>query len=264
MRLSLELTNCYGICQLSKELNFVKSHANDGVNSLYAPNGTLKTSLAKTFKDVAAADTTKDLIFPDRETVRDIKIDTVDITPEQVMVIDSYNESYSAQQVSTLLVNDALKQQYEKALQEVDGKRSTFLKSLAKMSGKRDIASVLCEAFNKPESSLLELLTELSEQPLTDQTQFSKFKFADLFNPKVIELISSDDFNQELADYIDTYDKLIQESSVLSKGFNHQKAGVVAKSLTENGFFSASHTVNISVDGEKREFTSRDELDQLL
>tara|TARA_Y100000589_G_scaffold243704_2_gene231345 strand:+ start:997 stop:3165 length:2169 start_codon:yes stop_codon:yes gene_type:complete len=264
MRLSLELTNCYGICQLSKELTFVKSHANDGVNSLYAPNGTLKTSLAKTFKDVAAADTTKDLIFPDRETVREIKIDNVDITPEQVMVIDSYNESYSAQQVSTLLVNDALKQQYETALQEVDAKRSTFLKSLAKMSGKRDIASVLCGAFNKPESSLLELLTELSEQPLTNQTQFSKFKFTDLFNPKVIELISSDDFNQELAEYIDTYDKLIQESSVLSKGFNHQKAGVVAKSLTENGFFSASHTVNISVDGEKREFTSRDELDQLL
>ncbi|EPO5388652.1 hypothetical protein ACUB1N_000389 [Vibrio cholerae] len=52
MKLQLDLANCYGINQLSKELDFTKSATNDGINSLYAPNGTLKTSLAKTFKDV--------------------------------------------------------------------------------------------------------------------------------------------------------------------------------------------------------------------
>ncbi|MBD1388855.1 hypothetical protein IC617_05390 [Neiella sp. HB171785] len=264
MKLNLELSNCYGISQLSKEFNFVKTQHDDGVNSLYAPNGTLKTSLAKTFKDVETGSTTKDLIFPARATSRDIKIDDVDITPEQVMVIDSYNESYSSQQVSTLLVNDELKQQYEAALKEVDDTRTNLLKALVKVSGKRDIASLLCEVFDKPEKSLLELLTELSEQSFSDQTPYSGFKFTDLFNPKVVELISSGDFNQELAEYVDTYDKLIQESSVLSKTFNHQKAGVVSKSLTDNGFFSASHTVNISVDGEKQEVASKDELNQLL
>lgn len=264
MKLNLELTNCYGICHVSTELNFVKSQTDNGVNSLYAPNGTLKTSLAKTFKDIESGDVSKDLIFPERVTNRDIKIDGVNITSEQVMVIDSYNESYSAQQVSTLLVNDALKQQYEAALKEVDGKRTSFLKSLVKVSGKRDIASLLCEAFEVPEKSLLELLTELSEKNLPDQTQYSKFKFLDLFNPKVIELISSGDFNRELSEYVDTYDKLIQESSVLSKSFNHQRAGIVTKSLTENGFFDASHTVNISVNGEKQEVGSKEELNQLL
>lgn len=264
MKLSLELTNCYGISQLSKEFNFIKSPDNHGVNSLYAPNGTLKTSLAKTFKDIEKGDTTKDLIFPTRSTTRDIKIDGVIINPHQVMVIDSYDESYSSQQVSTLLVNDVLKQQYETALKTVDDKRSTLLKALAKLSGKRDMVALICNAFNKPEKSLLELLTELSAQSLSDQTHYSKFKFEELFNPKVVELISSGDFNQELAEYVDTYDKLIQQSSVLSKTFNHQKAEVVSKSLTDNGFFSASHTVNISVAGEKQEVTSKEELNQLL
>lgn len=264
MKLKLELANCYGINSLSNELNFTKSANNDGVNSFYAPNGTLKTSLAKTFKDVETDSPTTDLIFPERVTRRDIKIDNVDITSEQVMVIDSYNESYSSRQISTLLVNDTLKQQYGTALSEVDEKRSKLLKELVKTSGKRDISALLCDAFNKPEKSLLDLLTDLLQQTLPDHTRFHEFKYAELFNPKVIELISSGDFNQELAEYVDTYDKLIQESSVLSKTFNHQKAGVVSKSLTETGFFSASHSVNISVNGAKQEVTSKDELNLLL
>jgi hypothetical protein len=264
MKLKLELTNCYGICRLSKELNFLKSPTNNGINSLYAPNGTLKTSLAKTFKDIETGEMTKDLIFPERITSRDIKIDDVEIAPEQVMIIDSYNESYSSQQISTLLVNESLKQEYEAALKEVDGKRKAFMNSLVKVSGKRDIASLLCDAFDKPKKALLDLLTDLSNQPFPDYTQYCKFKFADLFNPRVIELISSGDFNRELVEYVDTYDKLISRSSVLSKSFNHHRASIVTKSLNENGFFDASHTVNISVDGEKLEVSSREDLHQLL
>lgn len=153
MKLQLDLANCYGINQLSKELDFTKSATNDGINSLYAPNGTLKTSLAKTFKDVEENKDTKDLIFPSRTTVRNIKIDGADITSAQVMVIDSYNESYSSQQLSTLLVNEELKQQYDTALKEVDGKRSTLINGIVKKSGKRDVPSLFNEAFGIPQKN---------------------------------------------------------------------------------------------------------------
>ncbi|BCV59673.1 hypothetical protein TUM17384_36180 [Shewanella algae] len=123
MKLNIELKNCYGINKMSKEFNFIKSNNNYGVNSLYAPNGTLKTSLAKTFKDIESGSETKDIIFPNRITTRDIKVDDIGITPEQVMVIDSYNESYSSKQISTLLVNEKLKQQYDTALKEIDDKK---------------------------------------------------------------------------------------------------------------------------------------------
>lgn len=163
MKLKLELTNCYGINQLNKEFDFTKTHNNDGVHCLYAANGTLKTSLAKSFKDIELERTTRDLIFTDRITNRSIKIDNIDIVKEQVLVIDSYNESYSSKQISSLLVNDALKQQYEAALKEVDDKRSNLQKALIKTSGKRDPFSILFDAFERPENTLLELLTELHE-----------------------------------------------------------------------------------------------------
>ncbi|MBT1444734.1 hypothetical protein KJI95_09395 [Shewanella sp. JM162201] len=264
MKVQLDLANCYGINQLSKELNFSKTAKNDGVNSLYAPNGTLKTSLAKTFKDVEAGKPTSDLIFPSRTTTRDIKIDGVDISAEQVLVIDSYNESYSSQQVSTLLVNEELKQQYETALKEVDGKRKTLLTAVASASGKRDAKELLSEVFSRPLSELLPLLVELAGEEHPDFTHYGQIKFDLLFNPKVIQLVTSADFGQDLAEYVSTYDRLIESSTVLSKSFNHQKADNVSKSLTENGFFSASHSVNISINGTKQEISSKKELNELL
>ncbi|CAK0714769.1 hypothetical protein FGAF1267_06490 [Escherichia coli] len=52
MKIGLELENCYGINKLVGELDLTRFDGIDGVCSLYAPNGTLKTSLAKTLKDI--------------------------------------------------------------------------------------------------------------------------------------------------------------------------------------------------------------------
>lgn len=269
MKLKLALENCYGINQLNKEFDFTKSANNDGVNSLYAPNGTLKTSLAKTFIDVVNEDETKDLIFPERETKRDITIDNIAITPEQIMVIESYNESYSSKQLSTLLVNDALKQQYDTALKEVDEKRTTLVKAIAKPAGKKGVAintfpKLICEIFGKPEKAFLELLAELHQETLPDYSSYTAYKFADLFNDKVLAVIAKGDFAKELSDYVDTYDKLIDQSTVLTKSFNHQKAGTISKSLGDADFFKAKHSVNISVDGKPQLAEDLDQLNAIL
>jgi len=266
MILGLDLTNCYGINRLQKEFDFSKAGGVEGVYSLYAPNGTLKTSLAKTFKDVAEGKASKDAIFPERETTRTITVDGLEIRPEQLMVINSYDESYSSKQVSTLLVNEALKRQYDDALKEVDDKRALLIKELAKRSGRQHkaIAEMICEAFKRPETDFFELLGELRATVIEDYTALASYRHADLFNAKVLELITSDNFDQELTDYVETYDKLISQSAVLSKAFNHQKAGVVSKSLSDTGFFSASHTVNLSINGVKQEITSKDRLDEIL
>ena len=264
LKLKLELENCYGINKLLADFNLEKTAKNNGVNSVYAPNGTLKTSLAKTFKDIESDKVTTDLIFTERRTKRNISIDGADIDKSQVMVIDSYNESYSSKQLSTLLVNDALKQQYEQALMEVDDKRSALIKALAKISGKKNTPELICESFGRQEKDLLELLSELHQQNYQDFSSLQAFKHDQLFNPKVLELVSSGNFSQELAEYVDTYDKLIQQSTVLSKTFNHQKADDVSKNLSSSGFFKASHSVNLSINGDKQEVTSEEQLQNLL
>ncbi|MGN5012756.1 hypothetical protein ACTG24_17470 [Aeromonas veronii] len=266
MILDIELENCYGISKLKKIFNLTKSDNCCGVNSLYAPNGTLKTSLTKTFKDIEKNENTRDIIFPDRQTIRKVKINGTDISAEQILTIDSYNESYSSQQLSALLVNNELKKQYDTALKEVDDKQESLIKALSKCSGKaaKGVPEIICEAFARHEKKLLELLVELHSEKHENLERFSELKYNDLFNPKVVELISSGDLNKELTEYVETYEKLISESTILSKTFNHQRAGDVSKNLNESGFFTAAHSINISVKGEKREVTSQEELNNLL
>ncbi|MFS1495001.1 hypothetical protein BCU32_012705 [Vibrio lentus] len=269
MKLTLKLENCYGINKLEKEFNFTKTDQNHGVNSLYAPNGTLKTSLAKTFLDIVGDKETQDIIFPERQTVRRILIDDDEITADQVLVIESYDESYSSKQLSTLLVNENLKLQYEVALQEVDEKRLILLKALAKQAGRKGSAvtsfpSVICEIFGKSQQEFLALLVEISQEVLPDLSAYSDYKFGDLFNDKVLNVIAQGDFAKELTDYVDTYDKLIDQSSVLTKRFNHQKASNVSKSLGDAEFFSANHSVNISVNGEQQVAKDLGQLNTIL
>lgn len=85
-----------------------------------------------------------------------------------------------------------------------------------------------------------------------------------MFNDKVLTVIAKGDFAKELSDYVDTYDKLIDQSTVLTKKFNHQKAGTVSKSLSDADFFNAKHSVNISVDGKLQLATGVDELNTIL
>ena len=266
MKINITLRNCYGINYLEKSIGLEKNLSCNGVNSLYAPNGTLKTSLAKVFRDVEKNNESKDLIFPERASSRSITVDEVNIESNQVMVIDSYNESYSSQQISSLLVDEELKQQYELALKEVDSKRLELIKLLSKLSGKqaKSIPEIVCESFNRSQKDFLSLLTELSHEDHADYRQFSEFKYSDLFNNKIIELISTGTLNHDLAEYIDTYEKLISESTVLSKTFNHQRAGDVSKNLGGSGFFTASHSVNLNIDGEKQEVNSNSKLNELL
>lgn len=266
MKLGLDLENCYGINKLVQELDFTRIDGVDGVCSLYAPNGTLKTSLAKTLKDIEDDRKSKDVIFPERATKRVVTLDGQPVDAGQIMVINSYDESYSSKPVSTLLVNEALKRDYDEALKEVDDKRALLIKELAKSSGKQNkaIPELICEAFDRPEKEFLDLLAELKLQAAQDYSSFAEFKYGDLFNPKVLDLAATESFEQELTGYVETYEKLISESAVLSRSFNHQKAGTVSKSLSDTGFFDASHSVNLSINGQKQEVTSKDRLNEIL
>ena len=100
--LKINLQNCYGIKNLKKDFDFSQYNT----YAIYAPNGVMKTSFAKTFKDFSNGVNSKDLIFSNRKTIREIKKEgNNDIAKEQVFVIEPYNEDFNSEKISTLLVN---------------------------------------------------------------------------------------------------------------------------------------------------------------
>lgn len=65
-KLKLQLEHCYGIRKLDVVLDF----AGNAAIAIYAPNGSMKSSLACTLQDIADDKPSRDRIFPGRATLR--------------------------------------------------------------------------------------------------------------------------------------------------------------------------------------------------
>ncbi|MFQ2657315.1 hypothetical protein ACK3Y5_19740 [Aeromonas caviae] len=114
---------------------------------------------------------------------------------------------------------------------------------MAKSSGRQNkaIPELICEAFDRPEKEFLDLLADLKLQSAQDYSSLADFKYGDLFNQKVLDLAATDSFDQELTDYVETYEKLISESAVLSRNFNHQKAVRIPVKLNSDSGICEHH-----------------------
>jgi len=260
-KISIELENCYGVGQLTHEFDFNVAKA----YSIYAPNGFMKTSLSKTFLDLSANRNSKDLIHPERETKREIKDEgNVELKPEQVFVIEPYNENFDSEKTSLLLVNQLIKKQYEDALKKIEAGKDELFKRLKQRSGLtgRTVTpeTELLKCFGQ--SSIYDLLDGLemnvSEKP---DERLATIVYERLFNDKSLTLLESGQISQQLKDYIEKYNELIEGSPILSKTFNHYHAKTIKKNLADNGFFSARHSINLFNGQVKEEITTAEDLD---
>ena len=77
-KIKLNLENCYGIGKLEEELEFKhKGYA------IYAPNGVMKTSFAKTMIALSKGNNPEDLAFPERNTICEVTWNDVFIKSER-------------------------------------------------------------------------------------------------------------------------------------------------------------------------------------
>ena len=145
-KLKIDITHCYGIHRLQADLNFEKSAA----IAIYAPNGVMKSSLAKTFQDIASGENSGDRIFKDRSSVRNISHDAgIPLAPEKILVVHPYGETLGdAKQMSTLLVNSQLRQEFENATREVEDATKVLIRALQQqLETQKDIKEEISFAF---------------------------------------------------------------------------------------------------------------------
>lgn len=88
VKLSLNLENCYGIEKLEHEFNFI----NGKPIIIHSSNGTMKTSLCKTFNDIVKDLTTRDQIHTSKITLRDIKLNGNNAISSDIRVFNSYED----------------------------------------------------------------------------------------------------------------------------------------------------------------------------
>ena len=236
--------------------------------ALYAPNGAMKSSLAKTFQDIVEKKKSSDRMFPDRPTKRSVLDENdAELDPDSVLIIRPYDEEFgSSEKTSTLLVNADLRREHEKINEGIEAAKKTLLTALKDQSGsKKDLAAEISSTFTRTSDQFLIAINRVAAE-VADQSEapFAEIPYDLVFDPKVVELLQQEQVREALEDYIKRFNELIEQSQYFKRGtFTYYNAGVIAKALADNGFFDAAHSVSLNA-GETVEITSKKQLEELV
>jgi hypothetical protein len=263
IKIFVDFEHCYGINKLQYDFDFTKNTI-----SIYAPNGSMKTSFAKTFKDISNNYDSKDLMFPERKTVRTVVDENgISLEKDSVFVIDPYDAEFKSEKMSTLLANKELRKRYDNVHLKIDEKKDVLVKELKSLSGLRSgIENEVSMVFTSTTDKLFTSLERIEKEVMDGTEQeFSDLIYNKIFNDKVIKFLETKDFKIKIAEYIAKYDELIDSSAYFKKGvFNHNNATTIAKNLADNGFFKAKHSVYLNTEIQKREVTGLKELEEII
>lgn len=245
--LLVSFENCYGIKRLNETFDFTETNT----YAIYAPNGMMKSSFEKTFYDLSKGKDTSDLVFPSRTTIRNIQDeDGNDILNNEVFTIKPYNETFETEKLSTLLVKQDLKKQYDEIYNELDKEQSNFIKKLKKTSLSNDCEEEVLDTFRENDKeTFLDIIEKISPilSKVTKNTH--TFRYNDVFDKggKVKAFL---DKNIKILDkYIEQYDNLVAHSNFFSQSdnsFGTFQAKTIMKSVEDDSFFQAGHNLQLN------------------
>lgn len=266
--LNFDLQHCFGIKKLTASWT---TDAN-GTMAIYAPNGMMKSSLARTLQCVADGIDPQDEMYPDRVTTCRITIETgADLAPESILVVPPYKERFEhSSRISTLLVNPKLRDRYQEIEAVLEEAVVAFVKDMNKACGRRTGAEdEISHAFMQKPGALLDAMKRIREEvEETDDAPWKDVKYSVLFDPKIKDLLNNKEVHELIAGYVDRLNALLADSSFFSRDtFSYWSAEQVASSLEKHGFFDAAHHVNLrdaKADGETRTIKSKSDLLDIL
>jgi hypothetical protein len=210
----------------------------------------------------------KDEIYPERETIRKVEDENGnEISSDKVFVIEPYNQTFKSSKVSTLLVNNALRQEYEEILEGIEKSLEELLQPIRKLSGiRKEVAPIISQDIISTPSDIYTALRRVRDEVNSDTTEnWNHIKYNSIFTPRVKDLLKDEQFISDLLQYTEIYESLLEKSVYFKKGvFNHNNADTIAKNLSDNGFFTANHTINLFKDDGYVPVNSVDELKEII
>ena len=246
--LRLDLKNCFGIDKLEHEFDFSNSRA----VAIYAPNGVMKTSFAKTFKAISEGKDPEEQLFGNISEC-EILTDGVIIDKDEIVVIKSFENKITAENsVTTLLVDEESKSDYDIIYTDILKKKSTLISKLNRLSGEKqnDIENKVLSDFNFNNTEFFKFLSEIKFDEI--DYDLSQIKYKEIFEPDVVSFVKNPEVKKNIDEYTEKYNSLLEHSKYFKKGvFNPTKADNVLKTLSKENFFKANHKIKLSGDDDE-------------
>ena len=263
-KLSVALEHCYGI----RKLDYTFDFSAESVYAIYAPNGSMKSSFAQTFKDISQGAPSKDRIFPARVCNRAIKDETgTDLQPDSILVLPPYDEVFTHdERMSLLLVNEKLRKEYEQLRVGIEEAEDALLRALkAQSKSKKDLKKEVSSAFTPTDDKFIPALFRIKDEVFAQKdAPLADVEYDTIFDDKVLAFLNTKDFKTAIAEYITRYNELLAASTYFKKGvFEYYNAATIARTLADNGFFDAKHSVSFN-NGKTVEIKTVEELEAII
>lgn len=264
--LEVQLQNCFGIGKLDHKFDYGLLNTNSFL--IYAPNGTMKTSFAKTLDLIAKNDANSmpsDRVYGNRATAHNITADGSILAAESILVVNAEDNNYdTSNKISSFIASKELKKKYDKIYTELEGKKTEYIKKLKQVSQSTDCESEFINAYSQSsKDTFFELLLKISKSLLSKPDTYN-FRYNDIFDKKGNVKKFLDKNQPLLSQYINNYNDLLNKSKFFKSSknsFGTFQANELLKSTEDNSYFDAGHKFTLS---DNAEIKSAEELKQLL
>ena len=269
--LKMNLENCFGIQKLNQSIDY----SNNNVAVIYAPNGTMKSSLAKTFEAIRDGKPVEEKVFGFISSYDIVDENDVNIPGASIMVINPFDENAFENQ-GLLMANDTLRKKYlliHKSIEEKKNALYAEIKGKLKYSARSsfDTRGMMLSDWGyslKEEYICLENVYNLLNEPsMMCWLKEEELDYNALFNDKVYSMITTGKTAELLEEYEKKYSELVDKSLFMQKGvIDHNNYGNISNSLSNNGFFNAKNEITLNAkDGSAAVvLKSQKELDDLI
>ena len=275
-RIQIEIKNGYGIVDFNHTFEY-----EDGKNGsychfygLYAQNGTMKSSFAKTLSSYSKEEAVADEIY---QVSGSCTVSGID--PENILSYPSYDgRVYLSDNAAYLVANQEAKDVYAKASKDVI---EAFNKLKSKVSGvtktKDDNSEVVIEDYyrrfvskEQVNSVTLPAVITLLRASLPEIKQ-GKIQFCDIslnvFNSSNFKkFITNKKYRNFFGSLVKAYDEMCASPTYFRGGFDSSSAHKLIKALDKSNYFSAKHEVVLrdNEDRTTKNINNKEELENYL
>ena len=269
--LKLHLENCYGIQKLNEDIDY----SNNNVSIIYAPNGTMKSSLAKTFEAVRDGKPVEEKVFGYESSCNITDEQNAPISGEKIIVINPFDENAFEGQ-GLLMANDTLRRKYLSIHKAIEEKKEYLYSQIKEKMGYStrssfDVKNTMLKDWSlssKEEyNCLLEIKRFLHNPTMLCSLNENELDYNSLFNDKVYTMIKTGKTSELIEEYEAKYRELVDKSLYMQQGIiDHNNYGNISSSLNSNGFFAANNEVVLKAKDGSASITVKEqkELDDLI
>ena len=281
-KIFINLKNCHGIKHFKHLFNFEKSGVkNTNISLIYAPNGMMKTSFAKTLRDIGDGKSPQNKITNETpqynikiyEDGDSFNLESEDVK-ERIFVIESMNRDFSFENTTPLISNKESREEYNEIFNDLISKKNDFLniiKNKTKITVPRNenqydfIENKINDDLNNDSQSFIEFLSSFSQELGNDvfPLDINSIKYSDLFDDAILKLLKEESVQNNIESFSNNLNKLISKSKIYDvEHFNHNNARDLVKSIKKNNLFEVGHQINFK--GVRKNVSNYKELNKLL